>query len=42
MKEKDMMNPKNWEMDEIKEATEATLLCVCGFALAYVIVWLAY
>lgn len=40
-KEKDMMNPKNWEIEEIKEAAKATLLVSGGFILAYVAVWLA-
>nr|DAF54429.1 MAG TPA: hypothetical protein [Siphoviridae sp. ctKwY15] len=42
MKEKDMMNPKNWKIEEIKEATSATLLTVSGMIIAYAVVWLAY
>lgn len=42
MKEKDMMNPKNWKIEEIKEAISATILTVSGMIIAYAVVWLAY
>lgn len=40
--EKDMMNPLNWDIEEIKEAVASALLFGAGLLTASLIIWLAY
>ena len=40
--EKDMMNPMNWGIEEIKDATASALLFCGGGLAAYLVIWLAY
>lgn len=40
--EKDMMNPLNWDAEEIKEAAASALLFGAGLLVAFLMIWLAY
>ena len=41
-KEKDMMNPNNWRIEDVKNAVQAAVLAGSGIILAYATIWLAY
>lgn len=41
-KKKDMMNPSNWQIEDVKDAVQAAVLAASGIILAYATIWLAY
>ena len=41
-KEKDMMNPMNWGVDEIREATIAILVAMPFLVIFYIAMWIFY
>lgn len=40
--EKDMMNPLNWGVEEIKQATASALLFGAGLLTALLMIWITY
>ena len=39
---KDMINPEDWGIEEIKEATTVIALCVPCFLVFYIVMWIFY
>lgn len=40
--EKDMMNPMNWGVDEVKEAATTIAMLVPCFIFSFIIMWIIY
>lgn len=37
-----MMNPSNWQIEDVKNAVQAAVLTASGIIIAYATIWLAY